>query len=375
MSTIAESAIPAPPSIGHGAASASYLGRPLPIWIIFAAFFLLSVPLCALMMVDSELVDRWYLKAIFMWILGMTHFLITLTVYMQSANLRHFNSTWKNRLLYFAVPIGIFLLFDLYTALRIAVTMPLLAAAFQWSVRFLDFHHVNRQSFGVLQMFKGRSGVTYPAWMKKAESYYFWVLTGLLYLTFASGGAVKPDNPLMAIGLVALAGLVVALAVGFAVTWRGSTDRRALAAPLTYFTLQSASAALGIVSTAMWVFCLAMHYVEYHVLMLPRCFDTPLDPDSRVDRVFGRLRRSKAVFYGLLLALAGGATYLTWYAMGEALLESAGSGSSSAYLALIAIFDGIFVFHYFVESLIWKFSQPFYRRTLVPLYFGPGRSG
>jgi hypothetical protein len=93
-----------------------------------------------------------------------------------------------------------------------------------------------------------------------------------------------------------------------------------------------------------------------------------------VDRLYGRLRRSKAVFYGLLLAIAGGVTYLTWYAMGEALLESTVSGSSSGYLALIAIFDGIFVFHYFVESLIWTFSQPYYRETLIPLYFGPGRS-
>jgi len=44
--------------------------------------------------------------------------------------------------------------------------------------------------------------------------------------------------------------------------------------------------------------------------------------------------------------------------------------STSPYLVLIAIFDGLFIFHYFIESLIWKFSDPFYRKSLGPLYFG-----
>ncbi|MDP9324256.1 MAG: hypothetical protein M3P13_11530 [Acidobacteriota bacterium] len=37
---------------------------------------------------------------------------------------------------------------------------------------------------------------------------------------------------------------------------------------------------------------------------------------------------------------------------------------------LFALFDGLFVFHYFVESFIWRFSEPYYRQTLGPLYFG-----
>lgn len=38
---------------------------------------------------------------------------------------------------------------------------------------------------------------------------------------------------------------------------------------------------------------------------------------------------------------------------------------------LLAMFDGLFVFHYSVDSLIWKFGDPFYRTTLAPLYFAP----
>ena len=46
-----------------------------------------------------------------------------------------------------------------------------------------------------------------------------------------------------------------------------------------------------------------------------------------------------------------------------------GAGPTSSYTALVAIFDGLFVFHYFVEMFIWRFSEPYYRQTLGPLYF------
>ena len=44
---------------------------------------------------------------------------------------------------------------------------------------------------------------------------------------------------------------------------------------------------------------------------------------------------------------------------------------ATSYTVLLAIFDGLFVFHYFVEMFIWRFSEPHYRQTLGPLYFAP----
>ena len=38
---------------------------------------------------------------------------------------------------------------------------------------------------------------------------------------------------------------------------------------------------------------------------------------------------------------------------------------------MLAMFNGLFVMHYFVEAFIWKFSDPFYRKSLMPLYFSP----
>jgi hypothetical protein len=103
--------------------------------------------------------------------------------------------------------------------------------------------------------------------------------------------------------------------------------------------------------------------------MVPRCFDTPLEEDSKLDRFYGRMRSRRILFYGILFGLAGGITYFTWSAMGPMLIRAGGSGSTP-YLLAISLFDGLFVFHYFIESLIWKFGNPFYRTTLGPLYFG-----
>ena len=36
------------------------------------------------------------------------------------------------------------------------------------------------------------------------------------------------------------------------------------------------------------------------------------------------------------------------------------------YLVFAAIFDGLFVFHYFVETMIWRFGDPYFR-TPLPL--------
>jgi hypothetical protein len=194
-------------------------------------------------------------------------------------------------------------------------------------------------------------------------------LTGLLLLTFWNKGEFNTDEPLMFLAAGIVGALFLVVVVGFAWAWWRASSSTSLLPPFLYFLMQSGSAALGAFSTPLWMFGLAMHYVEYHVLMVPRCFDTPLDANSPTDRFFAQLRRSKLVFYVILLLLAGGVTALTWSAMGPMLIREQSYGTDH-YLVILAIFDGLFIFHYFVEGLIWKFSQPFYRQTLGPLYFG-----
>ena len=351
-------------------AAPGYFQRPMPVAVILGSFLALTLPLCVLSLTHPVFLERMYVKPIFLWLLGTTHFVITLTIYFQSANLQYFNSTWKNRVLYFLIPVGIFVGFDLYTALQVAVRWPAFDVVFRSAVRFLDNHHVTRQSYGVAQLFKRRSQLPFPTWQRRVESWYFWGLTLMLLLTFFSGGTFDVQNEAMLLGGVIVGAMFLLILIGYFQVWLRSRDLRVVAVPLTYLLLQSTSAGLAIYSTSLYIYCLTMHYVEYHVLMVPRCFSTSLDLGAATDRVYDRLRRNKALFYGLIVAVAALATSLTLMTMGIFMIRDLRSWPTPARL-MIALFDGLFVMHYFIESLIWKFGNPYYRNSLLPLYFSP----
>ena len=372
-------------SSGHGTPSIGYFQRTTPVALILGAFVVFTLPLTWLALTNPDSSTLLKLELAYMLGLGVTHFVITPTIYLQSSNLRHFNSSWRNRLIYFAIPISIFVVFDLYRALEVAVLLPLFDVAFRLLIRAVDFQHFGRQSYGVLQLFKARAGAKFPAWQRRAEYWYAWATVAVLLVTYVRGGRLDTEvHP----GLIAahwlfaavLAGLGLTILTGIVVTARLAERPGRLLAPATYFLLQTISALLAAYSTALYGIALAMHYVEYHVLMLPRCFNTQLDPRQWSDRLFSKLRSSRIVFYVLLLVAAFGVSMLTGVttsmvnAMAAMLAGmwkgyGGGAGPASSYTALLAIFDGLFVFHYFVEMFVWRFSEPHYRQTLSPLYF------
>jgi hypothetical protein len=259
--------------------------------------------------------------------------------------------------------------FDLYRAFEIAILFPFVNLCFRAAIRLLDFNHFGRQNFGVLQMLKGRSKQKFPTWMRRAETLFFLAFSALLLLTYLHGGRFRGDCPftLLTTGLTTLLGVWVL--AGFCHAWRQGGQLGGLRTPFAYFAMQTAAMVLAAYWNGFYFASLAIHYVEYHVLMAPRCFETPLNPDHPVDRVFGTLRRSKIVFYGVVVLAAAGFTFLNRESMGTALGEFM-SGSERSYLILIALFDGLFVFHYIIETVIWKFSEPHYRQILAPIYFG-----
>jgi len=355
----------APPA---GGSDTAFLQKPWIPCLILGSFVVLTLPLCLLAATCANFLAPWSLGWLYVCGLGTTHFALTLTIYLQSSNLTYFNSSWGKRALYFLVPALIFVFFDLYRALQIALVLPAADLLVRSAIRLLDFQHFNRQSFGVFQLFKGRARA-FPRWLRRVENAYFFGLTALLFLSFLTNGRFDGNNLWTRLALVVVGCLLITLLVGYAQVWRQSSERSALYAPLGYFLLQSLSATLAIANTAFYLCCLAMHYVEYHILMYPRCFHTKLNPTSRTDRLFGRLRSQKAVFYAVLVGVAALVTYCTWLGMGSLIVRE-GESEGASYLVLISLFDGLFVFHYFVESLIWKFSDPYYRQTLGPLYFG-----
>ncbi|MEX0677683.1 MAG: hypothetical protein WD063_11445 [Pirellulales bacterium] len=347
-----------------------YLEQPLPLLLIFGAFFGLTIPLTlaagahlgtALSTMESIALST--PAQVYVCCLGLTHFFLTLTIYFQWGNLRHFASSTKNRIIFFAVPIVIFAFFDLYFALGLNLRFVGFAVVLFAAIRFLDFLHFNRQNFGVHQLFKGKSGTLFPAWMRRAEQGYFMTLVVLIFLTFlAADHRVDPGNPAFLAALAIACGFFAAILYGYATAARKASRPAALVAPLGYLLLQSGAAGLAIYSTALYLFALAIHYVEYHVLMVPRCFKSKLDEDSRLDRWYARLRRHKLVFYAALLAIS--ALYL-WLGRSGATIQD----SPVTYALVIHVFDGLFVFHYFMEAFIWKFGDPYFRKTLGPLYF------
>jgi hypothetical protein len=239
--------------------------------------------------------------------------------------------------------------------------------------KLADYLHVVRQSFGVLQLFKRHAAMAFPQWMRRAENAFFITLMVLQVLTYSEGlkanniGAARFNiaNPWSVAGLVIAAGLLVAILYGYALVAASlGTKRRSLLVPFSYFMLQTASASLPVYWSVLYLASLAMHYVEYHVVMYPRVFRSSLRPHSRVDRLADWLRSHKLVFYGLLAAFC----YLF---MGNGLGQigkSAGVDTQVTWF-LLNLFNGIFLTHFFVEAFVWKFHQPFYRQTLGPLYF------
>ena len=98
--------------------------------------------------------------------------------------------------------------------------------------------------------------------------------------------------------------------------------------------------------------------------MFPRLFNFPVDPSSRVDRVSAWIRRHKFVFYVALAGLAClAARDVVWPVMAGAF------SPTPALWLMFNLFNGVFVTHYFIEAFIWKFSNPYYRGSLGPLYF------
>lgn len=361
-----------------------YFQQSLPAQLIIFSFLFLTIPL----VIFTTLWQNALLMWTYTWLFGMTHFVVTFVVYCQSRNLKHFTSSAKNVLIYFAIPVAIFLVFDLLHAFRVGIVYPTFALFFWGAIRALDFNHFNRQTFGVYQLFKARAGLKTVPWMKFCENGYFHSLSALMFVTFLSGGTSPflqpwigtPTDPVLSqgwaqvlAGLAALSaiGFLAASMMGFRIKARESSIGTGRKSALFYFAFQSASALFAIISLPLYLAALAMHYVEYHVLMVPRTLHIPLDETSRIDRIYGKIRSQRWLFYSIVFGLALIVTMLSYAGMGVMGRTPQSLTKPFDYLVMIAVFDGLFVFHYFIEMFIWRFSDPHYRQALAGLYFAP----
>jgi len=358
-----------PQTIAHSA----YLQSPPRIATILGSFLVLALPLVVLQLVQPP---GWFaLAAAYVTFLGGTHFLITLGVYLHGENLRYFASSASRTVVYFVTPAAILLGFFLLGYFGLDVNHEGASAAFLlWLLPFtlvvkgLDYLHVVRQSFGMLQLFKGQTGVAFPPWMRRSDNGFFLTMAGLQLWTFIGG--MRTDrfvfvlDPVSAVLLAVAVLCVSGVMAGFAAAFRRARKGAVVWVPLTYFLFQAASASLAAWRTELYAASLAMHYVEYHVIIFPRLFTFELNPASRADRAAAWIRRHKLAFY---LALGVLAIFVARNNLWPTV--SARLGPRRELWLLFNLFNGIFVTHYFVEAFIWKFRDPYYRKSLAPLYF------
>ena len=351
-----------------------YLQRPQ-IAIVFLSFVVFALPLSYVQLSGAvpPHIGRWLLLA-YVVLVGNTHFAITWALYLNSRNLDYFRSSPARSLVYFVTPVAILVGFFVIGVQQLPRQGMWIFLPFTVALAAADFFHVVRQSFGVYEMFKARVGVVFSRSLRRADNWYFLSLFALQVITFATGvprgfdGRYDFGNPVTRVMTVTAIVLFLVVLRGLLSAWRRpGADRGAVGAAFGYLLLQSASALLVVYRSRLYLPSLAMHYVEYHVLMAPRLFAPNLDASRPVDRVASMLRRHKVTFY-VLLAMVG-ATAAAGGLFAALGVEITRDNSRFGWL-LVNLLGGIFLAHYVVEAFVWKFGNPFFRETLAPLYFG-----
>jgi hypothetical protein len=336
---------------------APFFERPLPIALILGVFALCALPLVALQIVPNFAVFVPHLTLFVAVGLGTSHFFLTLAVYLSAEHRAYFSSSRQRQLVYFGLPALILLSLAWIEAAQLRDSHAGAVTMFFAGVRFIDFLHVGRQSYGMLQLLKRPPQGHAPAhadWLKPAENLLFVGLAVLQWLTFRAGGqwsaersqALLPALVLGALALTIASQHALALVRGHARAW----------VPALYFLIQAACSAAAAYRTSLYIAVLAVHYLEYHVIMYPRCVaPRTLAAGSE------RLRAARPlVVYALLAIVVIAFEVRNTFAVGSFELRF-----------LIHIFDGIFLLHYTLDAFLWRFGQPFYREQLGPLYFQP----
>ncbi len=343
-----------------------YFERAAPIRMILGSFLFLTVPIAALVLLLPESPALTWL---YIWLFGGTHIGLTLTIYGSRSNRRYFTSSYRNLAVFVAIPLGLLGCYLTIRMLGLGTSVPWLVLGFWAGLRFFNFFHLTRQTFGVHQMFKARTRTQFPAWAKRAENGTGLALVATLMVTHAAGGVcplLLADSSIALravwLGCAGLAAMLYVVSMAALFRARPTHDAPGFREAMLYFTLQTLGTAAATLYLPLYLAALAMHYVEYHVLMVPRIANQELDPSRRIDRAYGWLRARPFCF--LLAAL--GLSALITTGMGS---MDAEPSDTATWGVLLTAFDALVAVHYFLEMQIWRFSDPHFRRSLAGVYF------
>lgn len=346
----------------------NFLARPVPLALMFGSFFFLTLPL--VFAEERSLFDGWLISplAVYASLLGMSHFLVTFPEYFKRNNLRHFSSAPHYALLYFGVPVLIVayvaIVYGMRGHERGAGTLSLMAFWMFMFIRGIDKYHVLRQSFGVFEMMKTQVNLRYVMWSKNLARAFFMSMFLVQFHT-ASNARVFEATPL-SVGLSIAAGVFFIALMGVLVH-RASTvpreDRAYALIPIAYLIVQGICATLVAYKTIFYIASLALHYVEYHLLMRPRVFSN-LDEGSAVDKPLLWLKKRQWVFWVGLIATS------LFVGLGPTIANDFEHplGGSGWVFWLFVVQTNVALLHFYVDALLWRFKHPYFRKTLLPLY-------
>ena len=320
--------------------------------VIFSSFFVLTLPLIIYSIVTSASIDNSLIIRLYFIFFGFTHFCLTPFLYLQNDNVAYFTSSIKKIFIYVVVPILIVVTFSILRITTIRDEYPWIDTALTTFILSFNFYHWSRQCFGILQILK-KIDVKTDSFLILIENMHFILLSIAMIITYLSGGEFSFQNFYYAPVLVLFAITSITLLLK---NYRISS--KLLCGPNIYILLQSTAGLLTIYRTQFYIAALAMHYIEYHLVMHTRLFKVSLS-DVGLDKIFSILRKSQVIFYLILFNMACLAAYC---------ISTTKMHPPVAFNLFLSIFDGLFVFHFYIEMFVWKFSDPFYKKSIGPLF-------
>lgn len=354
---------------------------------ILGSFAFLTVPLLVSQIASwPDSVTAKNVGTLYFVCFGASHFFVTFAIYLNRENLRYFFSNGRNVVLYFVLPLGIaaasFYFYQFNPWKNWFNTLPLLLPIFALTVRAADFVHVQRQSYGVLQLLKGSTGLKFSGASKTLEKIFFPLMALAAWITLTRALGTNPhrvwqglatsrlyqvvSNEWVLWSILVVAAAVFLMALGKLIESRGTEGSpRQRYSPIVYFVLQSAAVTLAVIDFRLYAVGLAMHYTEYHLLVYQRSFkakgsafrDTSCPPGRRIALVLG--------FYVVLVGVS-----VMFAFMPKGFSEEVPEGNLIGF-SMNNVFLTVIIFHFYIDALIWRFRKPFYRETLGPVYFGP----
>lgn len=319
---------------------------------------------------DSRFGAGFFVLWIYHLLIRLPHFAAMFRVtYLRASQLSHYREHW---VAYFAIPLGIIAVYawplatpDGYGS---SIGFVLTTAGYLWG-----YQHIGMQNYGVLQIYRMRSGAREPAHWPRLEKGIFYAIIVSVCLSnqlasvvrFAGGSIGSANAQFVSFVFLVIAGALSL--VYLSQLWR----QGGLQTPAVLYLLVS------VVAMVRWPFYDALppgswflvfnghHSVAYLGLLFLMTWndkhpDRPLTP-SEGFRHYVKFFAPLVVFAMLFILVS--ATYHS--SRVTAGYDAPGTGSLEALL-------GFFVAHYYVESRVWRFRTEFNRRNTLPLLKRPG---